>query len=368
MPSGWLYLEAQKRKDWTSRFFVLDEGYLRYFISDDDLDPVATINVKGIEAKGVGQSRVGKYAFRLNVTKQSDGRYKYVLAGETESESKQWLTWLAEEGVSVPSMKLTAKKGKDDSGIGGFLSFRSTKSSKAPGSQSMKTGKSRKVKGDDEEEGGGLLSFLSFGGKKKPQPKPDLAAQGSGVGGTSARPPSGKHVSISEPNPPTLSKKESSIGPGGAMLQRQPSSVRQETPAHMRSMLMPAASVELMANEGLIDGDKPFNEMVAQMGRTSVVQSMERRMTASKSSSSLGDAIEKVRQRRPPRCRRPGRAPATHTQAANAQPPPSLSPRGPRGPRARRTEPIRAEPPSCAHLSLLAGSLLLAATDQGGRG
>ena len=36
---GWLFLEAQKKPNsWSLRYFVLDEGYLRYFYQDDDLD------------------------------------------------------------------------------------------------------------------------------------------------------------------------------------------------------------------------------------------------------------------------------------------------------------------------------------------
>ena len=118
MPSGWLYLESLKRREWNSRFFVLDEGYLRYFTSDDDLDPIATINVKGIEAKAVGAARIGKYAFRLNVTKQEDGRYKYVLAGENESESRQWLDWLSEEGVG---RRWHMKRWRRGAGVAGKL-------------------------------------------------------------------------------------------------------------------------------------------------------------------------------------------------------------------------------------------------------
>lgn len=75
--TGWLYLEdVVKHNKWVERFFVLDEGHLRYFLNDSDLDPVATINVRGIEATSVARARVGKHAFRLNVTRQADGRYK----------------------------------------------------------------------------------------------------------------------------------------------------------------------------------------------------------------------------------------------------------------------------------------------------
>ena len=291
MPSGWLHLEALKRKEWTQRFFVLDEGYLRYFVTDEDLDPVATINVRGIEAKAVGQARAGKYAFRLNVTKQEDGRYKYVLAGDTEAESKQWLKWLAEEGVSVPNLKLTSKKvAVEESAIGRLLSFKKPDSSKSAPDSS----KSRDGSGTSDGGGAGtnrLMSFLSFGGKKKAAKAPSLGVDDQSSSASVGQTRSGKHVSIAEPNTPSAER--GAVSPKSPLV-RQMSSKFGETPASERSMLMPQASMEMMADEGLIDGDQRFNEVMQRMGRSSFVDNAKRSMSPkSKSSGNLLHALEK---------------------------------------------------------------------------
>ena len=89
---GWLYLESTKRRgEWTNYYWRLDESHLRYFRSDDDLEPIATINCRGVEATSVGKARVGKHAFRLNMMIQEDGRCKYVMAGEEEEDSLERL-------------------------------------------------------------------------------------------------------------------------------------------------------------------------------------------------------------------------------------------------------------------------------------
>jgi hypothetical protein len=99
--SGWLYLEDMNKINvWHLRYFVLDEGHLRYFTKEEDLDPLSTINVRGHQVGPVGKARIGKHAFRINVMKQADGRYKYVLAGETEADSLTWLKALVEQGLT----------------------------------------------------------------------------------------------------------------------------------------------------------------------------------------------------------------------------------------------------------------------------
>ena len=71
------------------------------------------------------QARVGKHAFRLNVTRQEDGRYKYVLAGESEEEALRWLKALIEQGVaaSLSSIRLTARPDRSADLGTRFLSF-----------------------------------------------------------------------------------------------------------------------------------------------------------------------------------------------------------------------------------------------------
>ena len=57
-------------------------------------------------------ARRGKHAFRLNVTKQEDGRYKYVLAGETEDDALDWLKHLVKHGVNADARNnVTRRKG-----------------------------------------------------------------------------------------------------------------------------------------------------------------------------------------------------------------------------------------------------------------
>lgn len=106
---GELYLEELGSHEWKAFWFVLDEGYLRYFASEGDLEPRAAIPCRGIVAKSVGKSRVGKHAFRLDVTKQEDGRYKYVLAGEEEVDSLEWLEALRDHGCHVNIDKIRVR-------------------------------------------------------------------------------------------------------------------------------------------------------------------------------------------------------------------------------------------------------------------
>ena len=71
------------------------------FVCLPNLATSLSCSVRGVEATAVGKARVGKHAFRINVTRQADGRYKYVLAGETEQDSLNWLKALIEEGCSA---------------------------------------------------------------------------------------------------------------------------------------------------------------------------------------------------------------------------------------------------------------------------
>ena len=111
---GHLWLEdmepgAHGVRAWKQLWFRLDEGYLRYFYKEDDIEPVAAVPCRGIVARSVGKSRVGKHAFRLDVTKQEDGRYKYVLAGDDEADSIVWLEFLRDHGASVKLEKIRVR-------------------------------------------------------------------------------------------------------------------------------------------------------------------------------------------------------------------------------------------------------------------
>lgn len=112
--SEYLWLEAIEpnvngERVWKQFWFVLDEGYMRYFFSESDVEPLATIPCRGIVAKAVGKSRVGKHAFRLDVTRQEDGRCKYVLAGHDEADSIVWLEFLRDHGASVNLSKIRVR-------------------------------------------------------------------------------------------------------------------------------------------------------------------------------------------------------------------------------------------------------------------
>ena len=111
---GYLYLEDAEPdkkgvRGWKQHWFVLDEGYLRYFHKEGDLEPLAAVPCRGFVAKSVGKARVGKHAFRLDTTKQEDGRYKYVLAGDDEDDSLTWLEFLREHGASVNISKIRVR-------------------------------------------------------------------------------------------------------------------------------------------------------------------------------------------------------------------------------------------------------------------
>ena len=111
---GYLYLEDAEPdkkgvRGWKQHWFVLDEGYLRYFHKEGDLEPLAAVPCRGFVAKSVGKARVGKHAFRLDTTKQEDGRYKYVLAGDDEADSLTWLEFLRDHGASVNISKIRVR-------------------------------------------------------------------------------------------------------------------------------------------------------------------------------------------------------------------------------------------------------------------
>ena len=124
-------IEAAKdgTRDWKQLWFVLDEGYMRYFHNDEDLEPLAAVPCRGMVARSVGKSRVGKHAFRVDVHRQEDGRSKYVLAGEDEADSLVWLEFFRDQGVqvNVSKVRLTARaEGTQDnllSSVTRFVSF-----------------------------------------------------------------------------------------------------------------------------------------------------------------------------------------------------------------------------------------------------
>ena len=113
---GYLWFETlegpgpDKQREWKHYWFVLDEGYLKYYHKDDDVEPVAAVPCRGIVAKSVGKSRVGKHAFRLDANKQEDGRCKYVLAGDDEADSLVWLEFLRDHGCSVNLSKIRVSR------------------------------------------------------------------------------------------------------------------------------------------------------------------------------------------------------------------------------------------------------------------
>ena len=90
------------------------QGQLRYYTSHRALEPIATVVVSGAALVNLKKPRAGRYAFRLNCVEQEvcspcaapggvrynnttgwwppqDGHSKYVLAGESEEESFEWV-------------------------------------------------------------------------------------------------------------------------------------------------------------------------------------------------------------------------------------------------------------------------------------
>ena len=87
---GWLFKEGRHNaisKQWQQRWFVLDEGHLRYFYKPDDLEPIQTIHMSNSELATCKRPRVGKYAFRINALTQADRERKYILASETAADA-----------------------------------------------------------------------------------------------------------------------------------------------------------------------------------------------------------------------------------------------------------------------------------------
>eukprot|EP00966_Prymnesium_polylepis_P272640 6299020-Prymnesium_polylepis.1 len=69
---GFLYKEGHRRKNWKWRWFLLDEGHLRYYEDESSLEPIASITVTGAEVVSCRNAR-RRHAFRLNTSPQADG-------------------------------------------------------------------------------------------------------------------------------------------------------------------------------------------------------------------------------------------------------------------------------------------------------
>ena len=103
---GYLWKEGHQRKNWKKRWFLLDEGHLRYYEKKSSLEPIASITVTGAEVVSVQRPR-RRHAFRLNTSPQEDGHSKYILAGETEKDSLEWIKALLDEGCKGNMMAIT---------------------------------------------------------------------------------------------------------------------------------------------------------------------------------------------------------------------------------------------------------------------
>ena len=102
---GYLWKEGHQRKNWKKRWFLLDEGHLRYYEKKSSLEPIASITVTGAEVVSVQRPR-RRHAFRLNTSPQEDGHSKYILAGETEKDSLEWIKALLDEGCKGNMMSI----------------------------------------------------------------------------------------------------------------------------------------------------------------------------------------------------------------------------------------------------------------------
>jgi len=241
--AGELYLEELGTRTWTEYWFHLDEGYLRYYKREGDLDPIAAIPCRGIVAKSVGKSRVGKHAFRLDVTKQADGRYKYVLAGEEEADSLEWLEALREHGcqVNLDKIRLTARPEAAETLTGRFLSF---------------GGKGQSAVEDE----GGFMRFMSFGGKgggKSKESKEGKEEDGFMSFMSFSKRGKGRAASAAKPAPkPAALSRESSRAIEGDMTMRRP-------------------SIAVMVDNGDIDGEAAYADVLRKVGRASLLQREE---------------------------------------------------------------------------------------------
>ena len=107
MLSGCLHKEGHKRKSWKLRWFVLEEGHLRYYTNKQSFEPIATICLQGAELTSCKHARRERHAFRLNTGLQADGHSKYILAGANEVESLQWVKALLSQGAGGDPMSIS---------------------------------------------------------------------------------------------------------------------------------------------------------------------------------------------------------------------------------------------------------------------
>ena len=235
---------------------------------EEDLDPLAVVNVAGCEATSVGKARVQYHAFRINVTRQQDGRYKYVIGSDSEEEARNWLKALVEHGVSanIGQIKLTAKKAP---------SGRSGKSMSSKSAASTKSTASTKQRGGR----GSILGFLGLGGKSMKSNKSLIGSNKSLLGPASTGVEEGSQKrgvdedevevtleDVPAPPPSAEALEEEETGPR-ISLREAPESPFE--PGHsMRSermeglMIIPTSSLKEMAENGGVDGDKPFHEVM----------------------------------------------------------------------------------------------------------
>ena len=340
--TGWLFLESRgKVNAFTEHYFVLDEGYLRYFAKEEDLDPLAVVNVAGCEATSVGKARMQYYAFRINVTRQQDGRYKYVIGSDSEEEARNWLKALVEHGVSanIGQIKLTAKKAP---------SGRSGKSMSSKSAASTKSTASTKQRGGR----GSILGFLGLGGKSMKSNKSLIGSNKSLLGPASTGVEEGSQKrgvdedevevtleDVPAPPPSAEALEEEETGPR-ISLREAPESPFE--PGHsMRSermeglMIIPTSSLKEMAENGGVDGDKPFHEVMNTMGRQSFArqasQSVSKRNLLGGTSAAYGvhlsDTSRHMPTRRSSSASASSPSPITSGPLAGSDPGPRSSPR-----------------------------------------
>ena len=192
---GFLFKEGHLRKNFKKRWFVLDEGHLKYFEARGALEPIATLVITGAEITSCKVPRPVYYAFRVNTTQQADGHNKYIVAGDSEKESLDWVKALIEEGAKgdILSISVQPKQTKR-------ADFRTR-----------------------------IASTFSLGSSKR------LLDDDGGDGTPRAE----------------RSETASSLPPG----------------AEVPSLVLAKSTVQQLAESGRIDGDAPFDEVRATLGR-----------------------------------------------------------------------------------------------------
>ncbi|CAI8015305.1 Probable serine/threonine-protein kinase DDB_G0272282 [Geodia barretti] len=90
---GFLYKEGGQRKTWKLRYFVLQPGMFSYYKNATATKPLGEVKLKNLQIRYPSASaRKQSFQFIIHTESAWNKRNNYVIAAQTNSEMKQWLT------------------------------------------------------------------------------------------------------------------------------------------------------------------------------------------------------------------------------------------------------------------------------------